>query len=126
MSQKYNIAIVGSRDYQNLLEVREFVAEVAKLCPEAVIVSGGARGVDTAAADAAMEVGLAVRILLPDWRKYGKIAGFLRNTKIVEACDYLAAFWDGVSRGTVDSINKARVAGKLVSCDEILAKLSKS
>lgn len=50
---------------------------------------------------------------LPDWDKYGKSAGFKRNTTIVEACDTLLAFWDGKSRGTQDSIAKAEKLGKL-------------
>jgi hypothetical protein len=33
--------------------------------------------------------------------------GTERNTKIVKVADMLIAFWDGKSRGTSDSINKA-------------------
>lgn len=105
------VAIVGSRDFKNLEAVREWVN---KLPPETVIVSGGARGVDRTAADAARQRGLAVMEFLADWNKHGKRAGFIRNQLIVENCDRVIAFWDYQSRGTNDTIRKARAAGLAV------------
>jgi hypothetical protein len=51
-------------------------------------------------------------VFLPDWGKYGKRAGLLRNSDIVAASEVILAFWDGSSTGTLDTITKARGYGK--------------
>jgi hypothetical protein len=71
------------------------------------IISGGAKGVDSWAASEATKLGFRVVEFLPEWDKYGKKAGFKRNTDIVEAAEMVVAFWDGKSNGTRDSIDKA-------------------
>jgi hypothetical protein len=47
-----------------------------------------------------------------DWNKHGKRAGFIRNTDIVMESDMIVAFWDGKSRGTADTIAKAKTLKK--------------
>lgn len=47
-----------------------------------------------------------------DWDKHGKAAGFLRNSTMVDVCDIVVAVWDGTSKGTQDTIRKARLAKK--------------
>lgn len=47
-----------------------------------------------------------------DWKKHGKAAGFMRNSTMVDACDIVVAVWDGTSKGTQDTIRKARLAKK--------------
>ena len=83
-----------------------------------VVVSGGARGVDTIAARAAEAAGLQSTVLSPDREKYpGKLifrAYMERNRAIVDACDLLLAVWDGKSRGTSYTIGYARKQGKPV------------
>jgi predicted Rossmann fold nucleotide-binding protein DprA/Smf involved in DNA uptake len=76
-----------------------------------VIVSGGARGVDQAAAGEARRLGLPVIEYLPDWAAYGRAAGMIRNRLIVGNADAVIAFWDGQSRGTRASIELARKIG---------------
>lgn len=105
------IAIVGSRNYPDAKRVFEFVHE---LPPDTVVVSGGAGGVDTWAILQAKRDGLATKVYPADWGKYGMSAGFRRNQTIVDDVDCVVAFWDGVSRGTADTIAKARKAGKCV------------
>lgn len=103
------IAIVGSREYASPHEVTNFVAS---LPDDAVVVSGGARGVDTWAEQAARMRGLAVEVHRANWKDYGKRAGFVRNYTIVKSADRVVAFWDGESRGTAHSIRIAREMGK--------------
>ena len=105
------VAIVGSRDFPDLALVAQYVVTLE---PADIIISGGARGVDTAACTAADVHGLQCFVYLPDWRTHGKSAGFKRNQQVVDACDELVAFWDGTSRGTKHSIDLARRAGKPV------------
>jgi hypothetical protein len=109
------IGIVGSRDYPLEAFVRAFVRGIHARVPDAIIVSGGARGVDTWAADEARKCGMQVEVHPADWEGRGRGAGLERNSVIVARSQLLVAFWNGVSRGTVDSIRKARRAGKRVT-----------
>jgi len=104
------VAIVGSRDYAHLGAVIRYVWA---LPGDAVVVSGGARGVDRVAAQTARARGLETEVYPADWTQ-GRGAGLARNSAIVRRCDRLVAFWDGTSRGTADAIRKARLAGKPV------------
>ena len=106
------IAVVGSRNYPYERLVRGFIQRVAAKDPETVIVSGGARGVDSWAADEARKCGLIVEEHIPDWEADGRRAGFLRNATIVARSEVIVAFWDGESRGTLDTIQKTQRAGK--------------
>jgi hypothetical protein len=103
------VAIVGSRGYPNLKAVKEYVEN---LPPDTTVVSGGARDVDTVAAQTAVAKGFPTQIFKPDWQKYGKAAGYIRNVDIVAAADRVVAFWDGISKGTKHSIDLAVKTGK--------------
>jgi hypothetical protein len=105
------VAVVGSREGVNPQEVVEYINSL----PEGtIVVSGGARGVDSWAAEAARARGLEVVEIPADWATYGKSAGFRRNADIVNSADEVTAFWNGISRGTQDTISKAQRAGKKV------------
>lgn len=104
------LAIVGSRDFPNMDLVRYVVRRICQGTPGLVIVSGGARGVDQVAAAEADLQGATLEIWLPDWSQ-GRGAGVARNSQIIAHCDRFLAFWDGQSRGTLDSIQKARARG---------------
>lgn len=109
------IAIVGSRDFPNKKKVETYVSMLNTRYPGGVtVVSGGAKGVDTWAEKAAKLAGIPTQIIPAEWDKYGKSAGFLRNGLIVEEAERVVAFWDGDSRGTLDTIRKATKAGKPV------------
>ena len=110
------LAIVGGRDFVDidllvgilwdLLGVKQSTK------PKDTIISGGARGADSLAKNYALEEKLEYLEFLPDWDKFGKAAGFIRNQQIVDACDMVLAFWDGESKGTKNTIDRARKAKK--------------
>lgn len=105
------IAIIGSRNFANYSLLAEclnwfHLADISR------IISGGAIGADSLAENYAENNGLECTVFRPDWNKDGKAAGFIRNQKIIDACDIVIAFWDGKSKGTKDSINKAKLAKK--------------
>lgn len=106
------VAIVGSRQFASLDKVIEYVKG---LPVEVIIVSGGAIGVDLIAQKAAEARGMKVDIFKPDWAHLGRAAGPIRNRTIVENCDALVAFWDGVSPGTHSSIKLAQNMRKPVT-----------
>ena len=72
------------------------------------IVSGGAVGADQLGARWAKDNGVKLTEFIPDWAKYGKRAGFIRNEDIIKAADFVLAFWDGTSRGTANSLSIAK------------------
>ncbi len=72
------------------------------------IISGGARGADSLGARWATEQQIKLTVFKPDWDKHGKAAGFIRNEDIVAAADMVLAFWDGLSRGTGNSLSIAK------------------
>lgn len=110
------IAVVGSRTFTAVGRIIPILDQLLAENGPFTVVSGGAEGPDSIAVDWAMKRGLAApEVFLADWEKEGDAAGIKRNGKIVEACEILVAFWDGVSAGTLDSIVKARKAKKPVA-----------
>jgi len=61
---------------------------------------GMAKGVDLVAKDWAEELGIKVYPYFPDWNKFGKKAGMLRNIEMINNSEYCVGIWDGVSKGT--------------------------
>lgn len=80
--------------------------------PRVIVVSGRARGVDTAAQLRATQLRplTDVEVIPANWSA-GEMAGFHRNVDIVRRAMFLTAFWDGMSAGTVHSIVLARQKG---------------
>lgn len=112
---KIVLAIIGSRtftDYEYAKGRIEHIIDVNNV--EVIkIVSGGADGADTIAEIFALEHGIPIRIHRPDW-SLGRHAGFLRNADIIENCTHVIALWDGSSKGTADSLKKAKNFGKKI------------
>lgn len=106
------IGVVGSRDISDYDYVRLVLSTIVQ--PDDIIISGGAKGVDRLAERYANENDIECVVYKPDWDKYGKQAGLIRNGTIVEDSDYIVAIWDGESKGTMDTIHKAEVANKQV------------
>jgi hypothetical protein len=116
-------------------------AYVRSLPAEVRIVSGGSLGVDSWAERAAIRYrrafgsyrprrqrdgtwrievisftaeGEGSSLLLPEVFSWFTPAALWRNGEMVRVAAGVKAFWDGRSRGTADTIRKARAAGKLL------------
>lgn len=104
------IAIIGSRKVGNI----NFAEEIAKHyqfgCDD-IIISGGAKGIDTLAAEFAKTHKLGLIELCPDYEKKGRAAIFIRNRAIIDNSDLVIAFWDGISKGTKYTLDYARKKG---------------
>jgi hypothetical protein len=109
-----NIAIVGSREFPDLGMVEHYIRNLVwdTEMGAPTIISGGAPGVDTVAIKTAEKYGLPVEVIKPDWKTYGKPAGFRRNLFIVSKVDKVVAFWDGKSKGTKHTIDLTLQVGK--------------
>lgn len=107
------LAIVGCRTFNDYPLLQNIILEyLTPLEYITTIVSGGAKGADSLGVDFASNYRIKEEVYLPEWNKYGKSAGFIRNQLIVDNCDMILAFWDGESRGTADTIEKAKKAKK--------------
>ena len=112
------IGIIGSRDYSCYMCFKEKLQTILEIIKKEnknydyMFVSGGARGIDSFANDFAKEFGISILIHYPNWNLYGKKAGFIRNDLIVNSSDFFIIFWDGVSKGTEDSIKKIKKLNK--------------
>ena len=107
------VAVVGSRSI--------FATDIGMYISDGdEIVSGGAVGVDSCAAEYAKKNGLKLTVFLPQYERYGRAAPIVRNKKIVDYADKIIAFWDGKSKGTLSVIKYAEKTGKL--CEIILCK----
>jgi len=114
------VAIIGSRNFNNydLLKYKllPFKANITE------IVSGGALGADKLGETFAKEFNIPTKIFPANWedfsepckikvndkgKQYNALAGFNRNTQIIQSADFIVIFWDGKSPGTRDSMKKA-------------------
>lgn len=75
------------------------------------VVSGCARGVDSLGEQWAHQHELLVARFPAEWGRYGKSAGPIRNSAMVQHSDALIAVWDGRSAGTKDMIGRANKRG---------------
>ena len=108
------LAIVGSRHYNNYEEFKQYVLLAIKEWDKNVdlIISGGADGVDSLAERFASEHGIPTLIFKPEWSKYGRAAGPIRNLLIISSSTHVIAFPATTSTGTYDSIKQAQTQKK--------------
>ena len=107
------VAVIGSRGIS--------ISNIGDYLPEntTVIISGGAKGVDTSAREYAIAHGIELTEFLPEYEKYGRGAPLKRNITIIENADLVLAFWDGKSRGTKFVIDNCRKMGVEVRVVEV-------
>ena len=110
-TKAFSIAIIGSRDFNNYELLKSSINRILKGKNVKLLISGGAKGTDTLAEKYAIENNYQIKIIKPDWKK-GKWAGLERNTKIVEQSDIVIAFWNGISKGTSNTISKTQELNK--------------
>jgi len=108
------VAIIGSRNFTDKSYIYKKLDSIFLSNKPELVVSGGAKGPDQIGINWATNNGIKIKEFYPSWDKYGKSAGVIRNTQIIENSDLVIAFWDGCSKGTKDSIDKAKKLNKQV------------
>lgn len=101
-------AVIGSRSFDDYTLLKSTL-DYYDIC---LIISGGDKGADSLAKKYAIEREISIKEFLPNWDQYGKAAGFIRNKLIINECDEIIAFWDGISKGTKQGIEYAQEIGK--------------
>ncbi len=79
-----------------------------------LIISGGAKGIDTLAEKYADEHGIEKLIFYPKYELYGRAAPLKRNEEMVDIADVVLAVWHGDSRGTKYTLNYAKKKNKKI------------
>ena len=102
------LLIIGSRTITNF-DLTGHVPEETSL-----IISGGAKGVDTIAEQYADSHGIEKLIIKPQYEKFGRAAPIKRNEEMVDLADIVLAIWDGRSRGTKYTVDYAVKKGKRI------------
>lgn len=105
-------AIVGSRDFNDYSQLHWVLDRIRLMFAIDGFVSGGAKGADSLAETYARSCKIPIEVIKPDWEQFGRSAGMIRNREIIKAADIVVAFWDGRSRGTKNSIDRAFSAKK--------------
>lgn len=104
------VIIAGGRDFDNYQYLSNTINNLNITISE--IVCGGARGADSLGEIWAKRNGIPVKYFYPDWNRYGKAAGPIRNQEMAEYADFLIAFWDKKSQGTKNMIDTMISCGK--------------
>jgi len=89
------LLVVGSRSIESF-DLSEYIPQKTEL-----IISGGAKGIDTLAEQYADRHGISKLIIKPNYELYGKAAPLKRNEEMVDLADEVLIIWDGRSRGTM-------------------------
>jgi predicted Rossmann fold nucleotide-binding protein DprA/Smf involved in DNA uptake len=109
------IGVVGGRNFDNYDYFKKCMDQLISTINEEIsFVSGGAKGADSMAEYYAKEIGVVCDVYKPDYSKFGRAAPMVRNGDIVNNSDMIVAFWDGISGGTKNSIDRARKQNKQV------------
>lgn len=112
----YRVIVAGSRgffDYELMCRELDRLFNESRMFAgrEVKIISGMADGADSLAIRYADERKLT-KILFPaNWKRYSRVAGFLRNEDMLSVATHLVAFWDGKSSGTRHMIEIAEAKG---------------
>ena len=117
---KAKLIICGGRgfsDYELLKLIADNLLEKHDLSPDEVeVISGHCDGADKLGERYADEHSMKCAIFPAEWQKYGKCAGPIRNTQMIEyAFDaelpMVIAFMNERTRGTMDTVKKAEKKG---------------
>ncbi len=105
------IVVAGCRDYYDYQEAKAYIDFcISQIRKEftLVFVSGNCKGADSLGERYAMENGFEIERHIPQWEKYGKFAGPIRNKEMAKSADFVICFRDGKSKGTKSMIAYAK------------------
>ena len=117
------IGIVGYRYFTDYKKFCEYISEIQKYYPIDkwdLIISGQAQGADTLAKKYADDNNIDCIEFPAQWLKYGSPkAAHVRNQLIVNHSDIIIAFVSKKSKGTYDTIRRAKEKKKILYVIEI-------
>ena len=105
------VIVAGTRTFQNYNLLERKLTKILQNQAAVEIISGGARGADTLGEKFAQQHGYKTTKFLPNWKAWGRQAGYRRNLYMAQYATHLVAFWDGKSRGIAHMIEIAKAKG---------------
>lgn len=114
------VVACGSRKYHDGVFIDTTLDSIHAATPITLLINGGQTGADRLAECWAISRGVKKHREIADWRRYGdKLAGVIRNQKILDDFrpDMVVAFPGG--RGTNDMIRRAKAISYADACIEI-------
>jgi len=106
------VLVCGDRNWVSWMAIRRRLLGLPR---DAVIIHGDRRGADSIAEAEAICLGFKVQAYLADQKRFGHVAGLIRNTEMLtEGCpDLVLAFHNDLSKseGTRDIVRKAVALG---------------
>lgn len=105
------LLVTGGRDYREDDLIYQALDKVHDETPVHLLIAGDARGADRIALRWATERGVQYHLFGADWRRYGNLAGPIRNTAMLTRGqpDLCVAFPGG--KGTADMVRQCEKAG---------------
>ena len=100
------VCVIGSRSISSF-DLTPYIPNETEL-----LITGGAKGIDTMAEEYADKHGISKLIVRPNYRLYGHGAPLKRNEIMIDLADVVLAVWDGASRGTAYGLQYAEKRGK--------------
>jgi hypothetical protein len=113
---RLRILVCGDRNWSDGARIKQVLEEMTK-GRNVTIIDGAAKGADSLASEAAVELGLENERYPAAWKQLGKRAGPIRNQEMLDSgIDMLLAFHPNLdeSKGTRDMVKRAKKAG--VTC----------
>lgn len=104
------ILVCGSRKWADRLPIWDALFRLRH--ETELVIHGAARGADTLAGDVCRDLGIPVHEYPADWDRYGKGAGFIRNSRMLKEGqpDLVLAFTEEPEGGTAQMVKLARKA----------------
>src|SRR6056297_1710405 len=99
------LAVIGSKEFHDF---RLLATEIEKVNNLTKIISGAAPGADSLARRYAIQNNIPLLEFPPEYAKFGAQAKHFRDRQIVNNCDKVLAFWDGICQGTKYTMDYAR------------------
>jgi len=115
------LIIAGGRDYFLSKEEYSWLDIIKSDVTE--VISGGAKGVDSCGERWAERNGIKIKRFIPQWKRFGKRAGMLRNKDMAFYADALAIFPGG--KGT-ENMRIEAVKQKLKIFDKYRLRFDKN
>jgi hypothetical protein len=114
------ILVCGSREFDDIEKLYNALDDILAKFNDPIIIQGGCKGVkggpkgaDLLTKEYAQEKNIPFIEVKPEW-KYGKRAGPIRNTKMIQMepeCVVAFSSKDDFTKGTLDTVTKARSKG---------------
>lgn len=102
------VLVCGGRDFGSRRHLYLTLDEIHAEKTFSLLINGGAQGADFYAKLWAIENDIPVQLFLPEWRKYGRSAGIIRNRQMLDEGrpELVIAFPGGRGTGSMVTLAK--------------------